>query len=239
MLNDFCYIFIMFIIYSFLGYIVEIINCSLIEKRLVLNRGFFLGPYLPIYGVSCLVMYGILTRYDNDIFTVFVMSAFICTVIEYVTSYILEKVFKARWWDYSNKKFNLEGRVCLINSFYFGLGGIAFIYLFNPLVTKLLNSLSPLALKIIGLSLLFIFLADIVITLTTLCQVKISTLKFKSKDVTAELTKLIRDELKKKRQIKNNVFIRHMLRAFPEIGKGDASNPLAKLKDYVLTRKKK
>ena len=119
MFDKICYLFILFIVYSVVGYIIEITNCSLREKKLILNRGFFLGPYLPIYGVSCLVMYGILTRYDNDIFTVFVMSAFICTVIEYVTSYILEKVFKARWWDYSNKKFNLEGRVCLINSFYF------------------------------------------------------------------------------------------------------------------------
>ena len=128
MLDKILYLFLSFIIYSFLGYIIEITNCSLKEKKLVLNRGFFLGPYLPIYGISCLIMELLILRYKNDLLTVFVMSAFISTTLEYITSYILEKIFKARWWDYSERKFNLEGRVCLFNAFLFGLGGIAFVY---------------------------------------------------------------------------------------------------------------
>lgn len=184
-------------------------------------------------------MGSLIVRYKSDFFAVFVMSSFICTTVEYITSYILEKIFKARWWDYSDKKFNIEGRVCLINSFLFGLGGIAFAYLINPLVTSLLNSLSVLALRIISLSLLVIFLLDVIATITTLCQVKIKTIKFKKRDVTAEITKIIRGELAKKREVKVNFFIRHMLNAFPAINTNDYSNPLSKLKRYSLKPKKK
>ena len=236
MLDKILYLFLSFIIYSFLGYIIEITNCSLKEKKLVLNRGFFLGPYLPIYGISCLIMELLILRYKNDLLTVFVMSAFISTTLEYITSYILEKIFKARWWDYSERKFNLEGRVCLFNAFLFGLGGIAFVYFLNPLVTSIINFLPILVLRIISLILLIIFVTDVIITITTLFQVKISTLNFKGKDATLELTKIIRNELNTKK-IKTNFFIRHMLNAFPKIDlKG--TNTLSILKNYASKRKK-
>lgn len=236
MLDKILYLFLSFMIYSFLGYIIEITNCSLREKKLVLNRGFFLGPYLPIYGISCLLMELFILRYKNDLFTVFVMSAFISTTLEYITSYILEKIFKARWWDYSDRKFNIEGRVCLFNAFLFGLGGIAFVYILNPLVTTIINILPHLAFRIVSIILLIIFLTDVIITITTLCQVKISTLKFKSKDVTMELTKIIRNELKS-RKIKTNFFVRNMLNAFPKIDiKG--TNSLSILKKYAIKKKK-
>ncbi len=239
MLDVIYYIFLLFIIYSFIGYLVEIINCSIIEKKIVLNRGFFLGPYLPIYGVSCLLMGSFIIRYKGDIFTVFVMSAFVCTTVEYITSYLLEKIFKARWWDYSDKRFNIEGRICLSNAFLFGLGGILFTYIINPIVVELIGKLPLLALRIISSILMIIFIADIIITVTTLYQVKISTLRFKSRDVTAELTKIIKEELAKKRKIKTNFFVRHMLNAFPQIKTTETNNPLSKLKKYNLKFKQK
>ena len=232
MFDAVCYVFLLFIIYSFVGYIAEIINCSFNSKKLVLNRGFFLGPYLPIYGVSCILMGSFIIRYKSDLLTVFVMSAFVCTTVEYITSYVLEKIFKARWWDYSDRKFNLEGRVCLGNAFLFGVGGVIFTYVLNPLVVAMLDKLPMLALRIIAIVLMVIFLVDVVITITTLYQVKVSTIKFKSRDVTAELTKLIREELTKKRDIKTNFFVRHMLNAFPWIKLSDYDNPLSKLKRY-------
>ena len=239
MLDKICYIFLLFIFYSFFGYILEITNCSIREKKLVLNRGFFLGPYLPIYGISCLLMGSFIIRYKNDLLTVFVMSAFVCTTVEYITSYVLEKIFKARWWDYSGRKFNIEGRVCLGNAFLFGVGGVIFTYVLNPFVVSMLDKLPLLALRIIAIILIVIFLVDVVITITTLYQVKVSTIKFKSRDVTVELTKLIREELTKKRDIKTNFFVRHMLNAFPWINISDYNNPLSKLKRYSIKSKKK
>ena len=239
MFDAVCYVFLLFIIYSFVGYIVEIINCSFNSKKLVLNRGFFLGPYLPIYGVSCILMGSFIIRYKSDLLTVFVMSAFVCTTVEYITSYVLEKIFKARWWDYSDRKFNLEGRVCLGNAFLFGVGGVIFTYVLNPFVVSMLDKLPILVLRIVSITLMVIFLVDVIITITTLYQVKVSTIKFKSRDVTAELTKLIREELTKKRDIKTNFFVRHMLNAFPWINISDYNNPLSKLKRYSLKGIKK
>ena len=239
MFDAVCYVFLLFIIYSFVGYIVEIINCSFNSKKLVLNRGFFLGPYLPIYGVSCLLMGSFIIRYKDDLFTVFVMSAFICTTVEYLTSYILEKIFKARWWDYSDKKFNIEGRVCLFNAFLFGIGGVFFTYVLNPFVLTIVGKLPILVLRIVSLTLIVVFLVDVIITITTLYQVKVSTIKFKKRDVTQELTKIIREELAKKRDIKTNFFVRHMLNAFPWINISDYNNPLSKLKRYSIKGIKK
>lgn len=239
MLDRICYIFLLFIFYSFFGYILEITNCSIREKKLVLNRGFFLGPYLPIYGICCLLMGSFIIRYKNDLLTVFVMSAFVCTTVEYITSYVLEKIFKARWWDYSDRRFNIEGRVCLFNAFLFGIGGVFFTYILNPIVVSIVGKLPILVLRLVALILIFIFLGDIIITITTLYQVKVSSRKFKYRDVTAELTKLIREELTKKRDIKTNFFVRHMLNAFPWINISDYNNPLSKLKRYSIKGIKK
>lgn len=225
--------------YSFFGYILEIISCTLHDKKIVLNRGFFLGPYLPIYGVSCLLMGSFIVRYKSDLVTVFVMSAFVCTTVEYITGYVLEKIFKARWWDYSDRRFNIEGRVCLFNAFLFGIGGVFFTYIVNPVVVSIVGKLPILALRIVAIILMLIFLSDVIITIRTLYQVKVSSLKFKSRDVTAELTKLIREELTKKRDIKTNFFVRHMLNAFPWINISDYNNPLSKLKRYSLKGIKK
>ena len=239
MLDTVCYVFLLFIIYSFVGYILEIANCSIQSKMLVLNRGFFLGPYLPIYGVSCLLMGSFIIRYKDDLLTVFVMSAFVCTTVEYITSYVLEKIFKARWWDYSDKKFNIEGRVCLFNAFLFGIGGVFFTYVLNPFVLTIVGKLPILVLRIVSLTLIVVFLVDVIITITTLYQVKVSTIKFKKRDVTQELTKIIREELAKKRDIKTNFFVRHMLNAFPWINLSDYDNPLSKLKRYSIKGIKK
>ena len=178
-------------------------------------------------------------RYKSDLVTVFVMSAFVCTTVEYITSYVLEKIFKARWWDYSDRKFNIEGRVCLFNAFLFGIGGIAFTYIINPFVVFFISKLSITLLRVISIILMIIFFTDVIITIRTLYQVKISTLKFKSRDVTAEITKLIREELTKKRVIKTNFFVRHMLNAFPWIKPSDYDSPLSKLKRYSIKGIKK
>ncbi len=239
MFDTVCYIFLLFMFYSFFGYILEITNCSIREKKLVLNRGFFLGPYLPIYGVSCLLMGSFIIRYKSDLVTAFVMSAFVCTTVEYITSYVLEKIFKARWWDYSDRRFNIEGRVCLFNAFLFGIGGVFFTYVLNPVVVSIVGKLPILALRIVAVILMFIFLSDVIITIRTLYQVKVSSRKFKSRDVTSEITKLIREELTKKRDIKTNFFVRHMLNAFPWINISDYNNPLSKLKRYSLKGIKK
>ena len=107
--------FLLFIIYSFLGWLIEIIVCSISEKHFT-PRGFLIGPYCPIYGFASIIMITLLNKYFNDPLIVFILSAIIASVLEYFTSYIMEKIFNARWWDYSDRKLNINGRICLENS---------------------------------------------------------------------------------------------------------------------------
>ena len=126
--------FTLFIIYSILGAIIENIYCSYKQKKIILNRGFLIGPYCPVYGITAILMVFFLKEYEKDIFILFFMSIVYASIVEYVTSYLMEKIFNARWWDYSNKKYNVEGRICLENSIMFGICGVVLIKYINPFI---------------------------------------------------------------------------------------------------------
>lgn len=231
MFSTLCYWFLCFMLYSFIGYLTEITCCSINNKKLVMNRGFCLGPYLPIYGSSCVIMNLFLVKYSNDLITLFVMSAFVCTLMEYMTSLILEKIFHARWWDYTEKKFNLSGRVCLENSCLFGLGGVVIVSIIHPFVEGLIKSMPDKVMMIVAIVLFVIFMIDVVITVTTMCQVKIASMKFTAKDATEEISKRVRGEI-----IKNKGLMLHMLNAFPKI-KLSNHDPLGRIKKTLAKQK--
>lgn len=212
MLYDSCYLILMFLVYSFIGYIIEVLFCSYHENRLVINRGFLIGPWLPIYGSSVVLIYLLLHKYENDILALFIMSMFTCSVVEFFTSLVLEKIFKIRWWDYSKHKFNLDGRICLTNSIYFGLGGIALFYLFNPVVFSLFNLLSHKALIIITNILSLVFIGDLITSISVLVKLKVSSIKFSQKDVSEEVIKLRNEALKK-----NSLLLKRLMNAFPKV----------------------
>ena len=115
-----CKIFILFIIYSFLGWLVEVTKVSIKEKKIV-NRGFLIGPLCPIYAVGAVLITWSTKKYEDDIFILFVLSVIICGVLEYFVSFLLEKIFKVKWWDYSDRKYNINGRITLNNLVGFGL----------------------------------------------------------------------------------------------------------------------
>ena len=226
-----CYWFFFFMIYSFIGYLTEITSCSINNKKLIVNRGFCLGPYLPIYGFSSVIMNIFLAKYSKDIITLFVMSAFVCTLMEYMTSLILEKIFHARWWDYTEKKFNLSGRVCLENSCLFGLGGVFIVSILHPFLDELVSMIPHNVLIILSIVLFVIFMIDVIITVTTMCQVKIATTNFTAKDATEEISRKVRNEI-----IKNKGLMLHMLNAFPKI-KLSNHDPLGRIKKYLAKQK--
>ena len=226
-----CYWFFFFMIYSFIGYLTEITSCSINNKKLIVNRGFCLGPYLPIYGFSSVIMNIFLAKYSKDIITLFVMSAFVCTLMEYMTSLILEKIFHARWWDYTEKKFNLSGRVCLENSCLFGLGGVFIVSILHPFLDGLVSMIPHNVLIILSIILFAIFMIDVIITVTTMCQVKIATTNFTAKDATEEISRKVRNEI-----IKNKGLMLHMLNAFPKI-KLSNHDPLGRIKKYLAKQK--
>lgn len=128
-----CRYILYFTLYSFTGWVIESTFCSIVEGKPV-NRGFLNGPFCPIYAVGALAMVLISSGLPRNIFLIFFFGFFITSAIEYLTGLLLEVAFKAKWWDYSNEKFNLQGRVCLKNSICFGLMSVALLFIIHPAV---------------------------------------------------------------------------------------------------------
>ena len=128
-----CTYFLYFIIYAFLGWSMEVI-CKLIEKHRFINRGFLVGPICPIYGYGVLLIVLLIGSTKGDLLAVFLKSILVCSILEYLTSYFMEKIFNARWWDYSRRKFNLNGRICLETMLPFGILGVFVIYILHPFI---------------------------------------------------------------------------------------------------------
>ena len=124
---------LLFFTYSIFGWIMEVI-LSIIQRKKLINRGFLIGPYCPIYGIGVILITIFLAKYKEDRIITFVMSILICGTLEYFTSYFMEKIFHARWWDYSNKKMNINGRICLIFCIVWGVLGIVFIKWLYPFI---------------------------------------------------------------------------------------------------------
>lgn len=196
MLNTITIYFLLFIMYSFLGWCMEMVVCNVSSKKIV-NRGFLIGPVCPIYGFGCLLIMILLRKYYDDPIVLFVMAVVLCSLLEYFTSYLMEKLFKARWWDYSNRKFNINGRICLDNLVAFGLLGLLMMYVINPLFVKLLNSVSINVLYVIALIILIVFVVDNLISLQIISGFK-NVANSVRKDSTAEITAKVRELLLEK-----------------------------------------
>lgn len=189
-------LFLLFIIYSFLGWIMEMIACYFSTKKWV-DRGFLIGPICPIYGCGCILIILLLTKYIDDPFVLFVMAMLICSLLEYFTSYIMEKLFKARWWDYSHKKYNINGRVCLDNILAFGILGLLMMFVINPFIVKMLGYVNVKILNIISLVLFIVFIVDLVVSLKIISSFK-NVAKSIHKDSTEEITKKVKEILSKR-----------------------------------------
>ena len=216
-------LFLLFIIYSFLGWCMEMVVCYIATKEWV-NRGFLIGPICPIYGCGCLLMILLLEKYLKDPFVLFVMAMLLCSLLEYFTSYLMEKLFKARWWDYSHKKYNINGRICLDNILAFGILGLLMMYLINPFVVKMLGYVSLNIINIVTIVIAVIFVIDNAISLKVISSFK-TVAKSIHKDSTAEITKKVREILSDKGRL-----YRRLVSAFDFI----ASEKLIKdIKDKV------
>ncbi len=207
-MNEIYYYFLLFLIYSFIGWLIEVVG-KIIEKHKFINRGFLVGPICPIYGHGCILMILTLSRYKDNPLTLFVNAIFICSLLEYFTSYFMEKIFKARWWDYSTKRFNLNGRICAETMIPFGILGTLVICVINPIFEYLLNLFSFQTIKITAIVLFVIYLIDYIISLIIMFGFK-GTLKTVEKDGTEEITKKVKDIL-----INKNVLYKRLVEAFP------------------------
>ena len=171
MFNEICIYFLLFIVYSMIGWCLETIYTRLTDK-VWSNRGFLIGPYCPIYGIGAVSVVLFLSKYVHHPVALFILAIAICSVLEYFTSYFLEKLFGARWWDYTDKKINLNGRICLINSLLFGVISSAIVYFINPLINYLLNLIPIDILNSIAIVTFFIFMFDSIISCFIMVKIK-------------------------------------------------------------------
>lgn len=182
--------FMLFIIYSVGGWIMEC-TLGLIEKHKFVNRGFLIGPYCPIYGVGVVCVSLLLTRFSNNLFLLFLLSTIICGTLEYLTSYIMEKVFRARWWDYTDRKFNINGRVCLETLIPFGIISVLIICYANPWIIGKLDMMPKDTLDIIAKIFAVVYLIDTCISFIIILRFK--NLTKSERDNTEEITQKIKE----------------------------------------------
>lgn len=169
-----------------------------------------MGPYLPIYGCGGILITLFLKRYLNDPLALFIFGMLICTILEYFTSFIMEKLFNARWWDYSNKKFNINGRVCLDTMIPFGLLGLLIMYVLNPFFLNIYSKINPIVLSVIFTALSVMFVIDCIISIIALIHVR-NDGQLHDKDNTEEMSNKV-----KKLLSKWNFKEKRLVNAFPK-----------------------
>ena len=163
-------LFFLFVLYSFLGWVVEILYAFFKHRKFV-NRGFLFGPFCPIYGFGVVLASKLLFNFKANIILLYILSIIITSALEYITSYVLEIFFQSTWWDYSNEKYNIGGKICLKFSLIWGLACVFVVEIVNPIAdkllgifTNLLGSYEKLLLEVVFLY----FCIDFIVTLISL-----------------------------------------------------------------------
>ena len=225
-MEKFYLLFLYFFIYSVIGWSLEVIYCRLLDGKFT-NRGFLHGPYCPIYGTGATLIVLLLNRFYSNPVLVFTLGMIVTSILEYITSFVMEKLFKAKWWDYSNMKFNINGRVCLLNSALFGILGLILVYVLNPLITGFMESINIVYLNYIAKAISVIMIIDLTITITEVVNFKkkLSELRefteelIKQKKISNENSPIYNKMLEVKQKIisHKNVVNSRLTKAFPNL----------------------
>lgn len=186
-MGSFWSLVLLFTAYSFIGWFCESIYCS-VPAGHPINRGFLTGPFCPVYGFGGLLVVGALMPLRDHIFLLFVVSALLTSALEYGTGVALEKLFHAKYWDYSQNRFNFQGRVCLQNSLLFGVMSVIGVRWIQPALQELIGRIPSRVLPFLSGGILVYFLAD-----ATLASVGAAQMRGRLDEL-----QLILDELREK-----------------------------------------
>ena len=178
-----------FIIYSFLGWVMESTFRSVLEKKII-NTGFLIGPLCPIYGIGACIMFLFLDKFYDNVLILFLVSIVSLTLWEYIVGVLLEKVFNTKCWDYSNQKFNFQGRICLINSLCWGVLGVIFIKYIHPFIQELVKKVDIHVLHYVILIATVVFLIDMIVSIVKVKNIKVTLQKIE------DLNQEIKEKLK-------------------------------------------
>ena len=181
-----CCYFFWFILYSFLGWVTETLLYMLRDGKVV-KRGFLFGPLCPIYGFACglcvLALYGRSIhgfRLDSNVIVLFFAGMLITSTLEYVTHFVMEKLFHAMWWDYSNRRFNIKGRIYLKGCLFFGLATVLLIKVIQPFFVQLTEWIPHTALYWICFALYTVLIIDVSVMVSDLKDTALALKTFQS-----------------------------------------------------------
>lgn len=189
-----------FIVYSFLGWVLESVVKTVAQKKFV-NSGFLYGPFCPIYGFGAVIMLMFLQSFKNNIIVLFIIAFIVLSIWEYIVGWLLEKLFKTKYWDYSENKLNIHGRVCLMNSLFWGFLGVVFIHYIHPFIGGKIE-LIPQHILIYVTSIISVaIIVDLIVSI-----VKLNNIQPKLEKLN-EISNTIKEKLEELKNIKDNTQI--------------------------------
>ena len=185
--NSLLYILTYFVIYSFLGWVLESVVRTVCERKII-NTGFLIGPFCPIYGFGAIIMLLFLNTFENNSILLFFIAFVVLSLWEYLVGVLLEKFFSTKYWDYSDHKFNYKGRICLANSIAWGILGVLFIKYIHPFIENIIGYVDSTYLAIATTIIICVILIDAIINIV------------KVKNITSTLAKIeeINGQIKQK-----------------------------------------
>lgn len=239
-----------FLIYAFLGWCTEVAYAALETGKFV-NRGFLNGPVCPIYGCGVLLVVVVLTPLKENLLILFFGSLALTTAIEFITGFLLEKIFHNQWWDYSNEHFNLFGYICLKFSILWGLACTFVMDIIHPAIYKAIKYFPHIPGVTLMVILALVFACDVGFTVATILKFNkrlrlMEEIAVKLKDVSDEIGENIYEdvmEVQELRQKHNELMSTRqfghgrLLKAFPGMKSKKHQESLLKLKQFVNEKK--
>ena len=181
---------------------------SLLQRRKLVNRGFLVGPICPIYGVGALLL-SLVVSSDESPLVIFCVAVVGSAVLEYSVSYIMEKLFRVRWWDYTDQPFNLNGRICAESVLAFGVIGVLILKIINPALLALYSSMPQFLMFLLAAVLAAWLIFDIALSLWLMLGVRV-TVGTVQRDATDEIAARVHEVLTDKGKLN-----RRLVKAFP------------------------
>lgn len=237
-------ILVYFILYSIVGYMLEVIYAALVLGKFV-NRGFLNGPWCPIYGFGMVIVALTLKPVSSSLIALFIGSVLVTSIIEFVTGFVLEKVFKQKWWDYTDEPFNLGGYICLKFSLIWGIACVFVVKLVLPFTDLISSALHNTVGIIVMFALLLLMLADLAATVVTIAGIRkklrlMNSIAAKLRENSDNIGGFLSEEtleLKSKfdslsEQITEKGGAKRMLNAFPTLKKNNTKK-LSELRESI------
>lgn len=180
MSKELCKLILYFIIYSIIGWLWETVYCSIKAKKFV-YRGFLIGPYCPIYGFGIIMVLYLIEPFHQNIVLLYIFSTLIVTLLEYITAYTLEKIFHTTWWDYHNVPLNIQGRVALPISIFWGFCCVMVVKYLQPLVSDMVTDLYNSTGEILPLFVVLILTVDSIVSVMSMMSLQNTLKNFRTK----------------------------------------------------------